>query len=85
MPTTPDHQQVRAWFGLAYGSVVPTWLYLGTGGSILAGAIWHGLFNMATATAGATNVIASTVSALVIALGIVVSPLLRRMRTTQDG
>jgi hypothetical protein len=34
---------------------------------------------------GATNVIASTVSALVIALGIVVSPLLRRMRTTQDG
>ncbi len=64
--------------GLAYGSVVLTWLYLGTGGSILAVAIWHGLFNMATATAGATDIIASTVSALVIVLGIVVSPRLRR-------
>lgn len=49
--------------GLAYGSVVLTWLYLGTGGSILAVAIWHGLFNMATATDGATNIIASIVSA----------------------
>jgi membrane protease YdiL (CAAX protease family) len=49
--------------GLAYGSIVLTWLYLGTGGSILAVAIWHGLFNMATATDGATNIIASTVSA----------------------
>lgn len=64
--------------GLAYGSVVLTWLYLGTGGSILAVAIWHGLFNMATATAAATDTIASTVSALVIGLGIVVSPRLRQ-------
>jgi uncharacterized protein len=71
--------------GLAYGSVVLTWLYLGTGGSILAVAIWHGLFNMATATDGATNIIASTVSALVIALGVVVSPRLRRMLRTEDG
>ena len=68
--------------GLAYGSVVLTWLYLGTGGSILAVAVWHGLFNMATATVGATDVIASTVSALVIVLGIVVSPRLRRMGAT---
>jgi membrane protease YdiL (CAAX protease family) len=66
--------------GLAYGSVVLTWLYLGTGGSILAVTIWHGLFNMATATDGATNLIASTVSALVIALGVVVSPRLGRRR-----
>jgi membrane protease YdiL (CAAX protease family) len=71
--------------GLAYGSVVLTWLYLGTGGSILAVAIWHGLFNMATATDGATNIIASTVSALVIAMGIVVAPRLRRMHPTEDG
>jgi len=71
--------------GLAYGSVVLTWLYIGTGGSILAVAVWHGLFNMATATTAATNVIASTVSALVIALGIVVTPRLRRMRVSQDG
>lgn len=71
--------------GLAFGSVVLTWLYLGTGGSILAVAIWHGLFNMATATDGATNIIASAVSALVIALGIVISPRLRRMRTTEHS
>jgi hypothetical protein len=48
--------------GLACGSVVLTCLYLGTGGSIPAVTIWHGLFNMATATDGATNLIASTVS-----------------------
>jgi membrane protease YdiL (CAAX protease family) len=69
--------------GLAYGSVVLAWLYLGTGSSILAVAIWHTLFNIATATDGATNTIASTVSALVIALGVLVSPRLRRMQTSE--
>jgi len=71
--------------GLAYGSIVLTWLYLGTGGSILAVAIWHGLFNMATATDGATDVIAAIVSALVILLGVVVSPRLRRMRSAEES
>lgn len=71
--------------GLAYGSVVLTWLYLGTGGSTLAVAIWHGLFNMATATEGATDIIASTVSALVIALGIVVSPRCGHGRSLRTG
>jgi membrane protease YdiL (CAAX protease family) len=32
-------------FGLACGSIVLTWLYNGTGGSILACAVWHGLYN----------------------------------------
>src|SRR5206468_1423254 len=32
-------------FGLACGSIVLTWLYNRTNGSILACAIWHGLFN----------------------------------------
>jgi hypothetical protein len=40
---------------------------------------------MATATDGATNIIASTVSALVIALGIVISPRLRHMRPNEDA
>ncbi len=71
--------------GLAYGSIVLTWLYLGTGGSILAVAIWHGLFNMATATDGATDVIAAIVSALVILLGVVVSPRLQRMRGAEES
>jgi membrane protease YdiL (CAAX protease family) len=62
--------------GLACGSGVLTWLYVGTGGSILAVAIWHGLFNMATAAA-ATGIITSIVSGLVIILGVAVSPRLR--------
>jgi membrane protease YdiL (CAAX protease family) len=64
--------------GMASGSIVLTWLYLGTGGSVLAVAIWHGLFNMATATDAATSLVASTVSALVIVFAVVVSPRLRR-------
>jgi membrane protease YdiL (CAAX protease family) len=44
-------------FGLACGSIVLTWLYNRTNGSILACAIWHGLFNLATGTAGATGTI----------------------------
>jgi membrane protease YdiL (CAAX protease family) len=65
--------------GLVSGSIVLTWLYLGTGGSVLAVAIWHGLFNMATATAGATDLMASTVSALVIVMAVVVAPRLHRL------
>ncbi|MEA2248069.1 MAG: protease family protein [Solirubrobacteraceae bacterium] len=30
-------------FGIACGSIVLTWLYNGTGGSILACAVWHGV------------------------------------------
>ena len=42
-------------FGLACGSIVLTWLYNGTGGSILACAVWHGLFNLGTGTAAAAT------------------------------
>jgi membrane protease YdiL (CAAX protease family) len=37
-------------FGLAAGAVLLTWLYHRTGGSILAVAVWHGTFNLSTAT-----------------------------------
>jgi CAAX protease family protein len=40
--------------GLAAGSVVLTWLYNRTGGSILAVALWHGLYNLTGATRAAT-------------------------------
>ena len=53
-------------FGLGCGSIVLTWLYNRTGGSILACAIWHGLFNMATATVAASGTIAGVTSTLVI-------------------
>ncbi len=52
-------------FGLACGSIVLTWLYNGTGGSILACAVWHGLYNLATDTAAATGTIQAVTSAFV--------------------
>jgi membrane protease YdiL (CAAX protease family) len=52
-------------FGLACGSVVLTWLYNGTGGSVLACAVWHGLFNLATGTAASNATIQAVTSAFV--------------------
>jgi membrane protease YdiL (CAAX protease family) len=52
-------------FGIACGSIVLTWLYSGTGGSILACAVWHGLYNLATGTAAATGTIQAVTSAFV--------------------
>ncbi|WP_169735721.1 CPBP family intramembrane glutamic endopeptidase [Intrasporangium oryzae] len=40
-------------FGLLAGAVVLTWLYNGTGGSILAVAVWHALYNLTGATRAA--------------------------------
>ena len=53
-------------FALGCGSIVLTWLYNRTGGSILACAIWHGSFNMATATVAASGTLAGVTSAFVI-------------------
>jgi membrane protease YdiL (CAAX protease family) len=53
-------------FGLACGSIVLTWLYNGTGGSILACAVWHGLYNLATGTAAANGTIAAVTTTFVI-------------------
>ncbi len=52
-------------FGLACGSIVLTWLYNGTGGSILACAVWHGVFNLATGTAAATGTIQAVTTTFV--------------------
>lgn len=51
--------------GLASGAIVLTWLYNGTGRSILAAALWHTFYNMAVATAGATDLIQGVVTAVV--------------------
>jgi hypothetical protein len=42
-------------FSLGCGSIILTWLYNGSGGSILASAIWHGLYNVETGTAAAAR------------------------------
>jgi hypothetical protein len=48
---------------------VLTWLYNGTGGSILACAIWHGLENLETGTAADTR----TIQAVVVGSGVTMS------------
>jgi membrane protease YdiL (CAAX protease family) len=58
-------------FAIGCGSIVLTWLYNGTKGSILACAIWHGLYNVTTATAAASGLIAAVTSTLVVGLAIV--------------
>lgn len=67
-------------FGLACGSIVLTWLYNGTGGSILACAIWHGLYNLETGTAAANSTIQAVTSAFVYILAFVLVGLELRAR-----
>ncbi len=55
--------------GIVSGSVVLTWLYYGAGQSILAVAVWHAAYDMATS--GTSGTIQGIVSALVIAQAIV--------------
>jgi membrane protease YdiL (CAAX protease family) len=60
--------------GLLAGSVVLTWLYRGSGRSILLVAAWHTVFNVASATeatAGTPAAVASTV-VVVVAVGVAV-------------
>lgn len=57
-------------FGLACGSIVLTWLYNRTGGSVLACAVWHGVYNLATGTAAANGTLQAVTSALVYAQAI---------------
>jgi membrane protease YdiL (CAAX protease family) len=61
--------------GIAAGSVVLTWVYNGTGGSVLAAAVWHAAYNLGAATEASEGMIAGVVSALVIGQAFV---LLRR-------
>jgi uncharacterized protein len=67
-------------FSLGCGSLVLNWLYNGSGGSILACVVWHGLFNIATATAAGSGTIAAVVSTLVIAQALVLLGLELRAR-----
>lgn len=67
-------------FGLACGSIVLTWLYNGTGGSILACAVWHGLYNLDTGTAAATTTAQAITSAFVYILAFVLLALELRAR-----
>lgn len=67
-------------FGLACGSIILTWLYNSTGGSILACAIWHGVYNVETGTAAASGTIAAVTTTLVVVLALVLVALELRAR-----
>jgi membrane protease YdiL (CAAX protease family) len=68
--------------GLTSGAIVLTWLYNHTGGSILAVAVWHTLYNLAVATGGATDLIQGIVTAMIMvaAAVLVVGEVLARRR-----
>jgi membrane protease YdiL (CAAX protease family) len=59
--------------GLLAGAITFTWLYNSTGGSVLVVAIWHGLFNTATACITCkTGLIAAIISTLVMVWAVLV-------------
>ena len=65
--------------GLMFGSVLLTWLYNSTKGSILMTAIWHGTFNLFTAAVGqaadtTSAIISMFVMVLVVLIVIVYKP-----------
>lgn len=52
--------------GVLFGAVLLTWLYNGSGGSILAVAVWHALFDLTTASEAGQNIVPIVTTAGVI-------------------
>lgn len=58
--------------GLTAGSVVLTWLYRGSGASILLVAVWHTAFNFTSATPAAEGVVAAITSTMVMVAAVAI-------------
>jgi CAAX protease family protein len=67
--------------GLTAGSFVLTWLYRGSGSSILLVAVWHCAFNFASATPGANGAAAAVTSTLVMVAAVVIAVADHRSRS----
>ncbi len=63
--------------GLACGSVLLAWLYESASSSILIVAVWHGTYNVTSATAGANGTVAAIVSTGVMIIAVVIAWLCR--------
>ncbi len=59
--------------GLLAGSVLLTWLYAGSGRSILLVAVWHTVFNVATATEATAGTAAAVSSTVVMVAAVVIA------------
>lgn len=59
------------------GAVVLSWLFNGSGGSVLIAALWHGTYNLVAATEASQGWIAAVVTTLVMlwAAGLVIMAL----------
>jgi len=58
--------------GLTAGSVVLTWLYRGSGASILLVAVWHTAFNFTSATPAASGTVAAITSTMVMVAAVAI-------------
>jgi hypothetical protein len=71
--------------GITCGAVILTWVYNGTGGSVLLVALWHITYNMTSATEAAKGTVAAVVSTFVMvwAIALVVLELTRYVGADQ--
>ncbi len=68
--------------GLTAGSILLGWLYNRSGGSVVLVAVWHAGFNLVSATAAATGLLAAVVTStvMVAAVALVVAEILAGRR-----
>ena len=53
-------------FGVACGSVLFTWIYNGTGGSIFAVAMWHAFWDLVSASTGSAGTLAAVMTTIIV-------------------
>ena len=68
------------WFGLLCGALVFTWLHDRSGGSVALVAVWHGTYNLATATRAAEGLLQAATTTVVLAAAVALVVLELRAR-----